>query len=138
VSKNAFAFLVIVVLFCGTVFAVNPGTEIMVPAAGRGPGAGGSLWVTALYVHNPNSTELEVSFSWLLRDHVNTNPQTVTRMIDGDSSLVLDDAIMDLFNMSGPQPTMMARLSNSRVPFRSYRLEFERSYLGRSLILSAF
>lgn len=110
-SKNAFAFFVVVVLLSGTVFAVNPGTEIMVPAAGRGPGAGGSLWVTALYIHNPNPTELQVSFSWLLRDHVNTNPQTVTRMIDGDSSLVLDDAIMDLFNMSSAGGAILIRAS---------------------------
>ncbi len=90
---------VVVVMVAVPTLAMHPGTEIVIPAAGRGNGAGGSLWVTSLNVLNPGTTDVEVTIAWLVRNNPNSTPQTTTRVVPAGSALVLDDAILDLFGM---------------------------------------
>ena len=91
--------LFVLILAAAPAVALHPGTEIVVPAAGRGNGAGGSLWITSLYVLNPNADAVDVSFGWLVRDRPNPNPQTVVRTIPAGEAMILDDAILELFGM---------------------------------------
>ncbi len=79
--------------------ALHPGTTVIVPAAARGAGAGGSLWATALYVLNPGADAVDVTFAWLVRDQANPAPQTATRTVGAGSTLVLEDAVLDLFGV---------------------------------------
>lgn len=83
-----------------SVFAIQSGTDLIVPAAGSGPGVAPAQWVTSLYLLNPGSASVEVSIAWLVRDSANPNPLTVTRTIPAGSALILDDAIFDLFGIS--------------------------------------
>ena len=82
-----------------TVVALHPGTEIVVPAAGRGGGAGGSLWVTSLNILNPGESDADVTFAWLVRNQANPTPQETTRTVAAGSTLVIEDAILDLFDL---------------------------------------
>ncbi len=79
--------------------ALEAGTDIVVPAAARGAGAGGSAWVTSLYILNPGDTLTTVTIAWLVRDQANPNPETVIRNIPAGQLLVIDDALMDLFGL---------------------------------------
>jgi hypothetical protein len=80
--------------------AIHPGTEIIVPAAARGQGAGGSVWVTAVTVLNPNDVDVDLSFGWLVRDQANPAPASAARTVEAGSTLVLEDALVDLFGIS--------------------------------------
>jgi len=90
----------LVLLLAPSAFAIQSGTDVIMPAASRGPGIAPSQWVTSLYVLNPGAVAVEVSFAWLVRDAANPNPLTVTRSIPAGAWLVLDDALVDLYGVA--------------------------------------
>ena len=55
------------------VFALNSGTDIIVPAAGRG-----GPWVTDLYIANPGNDTVTGTVFWLVRDTTNPDPDSFT------------------------------------------------------------
>ncbi|RLE26772.1 MAG: hypothetical protein DRJ61_18145, partial [Acidobacteria bacterium] len=68
-------FCLCVVMLIGLVLpieALNPGTDVLVPAAGRG-----GSWVTDLYVMNPGEVAVDGSVLWLIRDQANIDPMFV-------------------------------------------------------------
>lgn len=75
--------------------ALNPGTEIFVPAAAKtGP------WVTDMYVFNPGSSAASVSIYWLPRDTDNSSATPVNFTIQPGATLTLPDVILNTFGLS--------------------------------------
>jgi len=93
--------LLIVALAAGAApaFALNPGTDILVPAASRGPGQPGSMWMTDLYIFNPGSQTVSVTLSWLVRNQANPSPTGQTFSLLAGETLVLADVIQQTFGL---------------------------------------
>jgi hypothetical protein len=74
--------------------ALNPGTEIFVPAAARA-----TPWVTDMYIFNPGSAAANVSIYWLPRDTDNSSATPVNFTIQPGSTLALPDLISGTFGL---------------------------------------
>ncbi len=86
------------VMLIGTalpVGALNPGTDVLVPAAGRG-----GSWVTDLYVMNPGEVAVDGSVFWLVRGQANTNPISVPFSLQPGETLVMTDVVKDDFGLN--------------------------------------
>ncbi len=81
--------------------ALNPGTDVFVPAAGHSPGSGTSLWITDLFVYNPGSVTATVTVAWLPRSSDNSSPATANFNLAPGATLVLDDVVLDTFGVDG-------------------------------------
>lgn len=76
-------------------FALAPGQDVLVPAAGRV-----ASWVTDLVVMNPGETVTTVTIAWLVRGQANADPATVNYILGPGETLILDDVILDVFGQS--------------------------------------
>jgi len=74
--------------------------QSVVPAAGRGGGAGGSMWITSFNARNDGSSSASVSLLWLRRDQPNLEPLRYETTIPAGATLVMDDVIMEAFGLS--------------------------------------
>jgi hypothetical protein len=74
--------------------------QSIVPAAGRGPGAGGSMWITALNACNQGDVTATVTLLWFLRNQPNLAPQSYSTTIPAGATMVMDDVIMEAFGIS--------------------------------------
>jgi len=79
-------------LAAGPSEALSPGTDLLVPAAGRGGG-----WVTDLYVLNPSSETASVSIYWLVRGQANTDPTHMDYTLAPAETVNLEDVILNEF-----------------------------------------
>ena len=77
------------------VFALNSGTDIIVPAAGRG-----TPWVTDLYVGNPGATTVTGSIFWLVRDQPNPSPASISFTVAPGATAVYEDIILAEFGLA--------------------------------------
>jgi hypothetical protein len=95
--KRLIPMLSVVVLISSAAPAValNPGTDVLVPAAGRG-----GVWVTDLYVMNPNEAPVNGTLFWLIRDQSNPNPVSVSFTLEPGETRVLADVIREEFGIN--------------------------------------
>ena len=77
------------------VFALNSGTDIIVPAAGRG-----APWVTDLYVANPGDTTVTGSIFWLVRGQANPAPASISFSIAPGATAIYEDIIFEEFGLA--------------------------------------
>ncbi len=89
----------VTVLAAGSVLALNPGAELFVPAAARGAGTGGSVWMTDLYLFNPGTVSVTADISWLARNTDNSGATPVSFTVAPGQTLVLEDVILDTFGI---------------------------------------
>lgn len=87
----------VALLGAAPVLALNPGTDLLVPAAARGAGAAGSTWMTDLYLFNPGSESVAVTLSWLVRNQANPSPAVQTFALLAGETLVLEDVVFATF-----------------------------------------
>ncbi len=78
----------------------TPQLDIIVPAAARGAGSGGSVWLTRLYIRNTGTSRASVTLYWLERGEPNESPRSASLSIGAGDTAVLDDVILDSFAMS--------------------------------------
>jgi hypothetical protein len=78
-----------------SVEALNPGTDVLVPAAGRG-----GSWVTDLYVMNPGDAAVDGSVFWLVRGQANSNPISVPFSLEPGETLVMTDVLKEDFGLN--------------------------------------
>jgi hypothetical protein len=79
--------------------ALNPGTDVLVPAASRGAGVAESTWMTDLYLFNPGSESVAVTLSWLVRNQANPNPTSESFTLLPGETLVLEDVVFSTFGL---------------------------------------
>jgi hypothetical protein len=77
------------------VFALNSGTDIIVPAAGRG-----APWGTDLYVANPGDTTVTGTISWLVRGQSNLTPASISFSIAPGETAIYEDIILAEFGLA--------------------------------------
>lgn len=117
-------------------FALNPGTELVVPAAARGGGAGGSFWVTDLYLYNPGTGSVDADLYWLPRDTDNSGATPVRYTVPPGESVALPDAIQNVFGLAsgagairivatGGELVASSRILNTADPSGTYGQGFE-------------
>jgi hypothetical protein len=76
------------------------GTDVFIPSVGRGPGLAGSNWYSCIWVYNPGSTAVNVTYSLLERDQPNPTPAQVFDTIPAGSTYRLDNVVENLFGVS--------------------------------------
>ena len=76
--------------------ALNPGTDILVPAAGRA-----EPWRTDLYVMNPGSGTVSVTVEWLVRGQANPSPDSFTFSLGPGHTEIFEDIILEEFGFAG-------------------------------------
>jgi hypothetical protein len=76
-------------------FALLPGTDIIVPAAGRG-----APWGTDLYMNNPGETTVTGSIFWLVRGQSNLTPASISFSIAPGETAVYEDIILAEFGLA--------------------------------------
>jgi hypothetical protein len=64
-----------------------------VPAAARGAGASGSLWVTSLVISNPGDKPAAVTVEWLVRGQANPQPESFQVTVAGGATTRFDDVL---------------------------------------------
>jgi hypothetical protein len=79
--------------------ALTPGTDLVIPAAARGDGEAGSVWISSLYVSNPGDAPATVSLFWVHRSAALAAPDPVTFDLQPGTTEVLDDPILELFGL---------------------------------------
>ncbi len=84
--------------------ALNPGTEIFVPAAARA-----TPWVTDMYVFNPGSSAASISIYWLPRDTDNTGATSVNYTVAAGATLVLPDLLFNAFGLDSGAGAFLIR-----------------------------
>jgi len=94
ISVLCFSLVMLIALVL-PVEALNPGTDVLVPAAGRG-----GSWVTDLYVMNPGEVAVDGSVLWLVRGQVNTDPMSVPFSLQPGETLVMTDVLKDDFGLN--------------------------------------
>ncbi|MEE4273307.1 MAG: hypothetical protein V2I67_16655 [Thermoanaerobaculales bacterium] len=77
------------------VLALQSGTDIIVPAAGRG-----GVWVTDVYVANPGNETVTGSVYWLVRGQANPNPTSVAFSLAPGETAVFADIINADFGLA--------------------------------------
>ena len=77
------------------------GTDVFIPSLGSGPGASSSQWNACIWVHNPNSSPVNVTFRLLLRDQPNPSPQVYNATIPAGDTRRYDNAFATLFGATG-------------------------------------
>ena len=82
----------LIVLASVPALALNSGTDILVPAAGRA-----EPWRTDLYVMNPGSSPVAVTVSWLVRGQANPSPDSFTFSLAAGRTQIFEDIILDEF-----------------------------------------
>lgn len=98
--KRSWVVLAVVLLITSVGQAITPSYEVVVPAAVRGAGSGGSVWQLDLYLSNLGDESAAVSVHWLERNANNTSAIPASVTIDASETVVLEDALMSLFSMS--------------------------------------
>ncbi|MEX1308871.1 MAG: hypothetical protein AB1Z65_00475 [Candidatus Sulfomarinibacteraceae bacterium] len=90
------------------VFALNSGTDIIVPAAGRG-----APWGTDLYIANPGDTTVTGSVFWLVRGQANPSPASFTFSIEPGATAVYGDVILAEFGLASANGAFRVTASDS-------------------------
>jgi hypothetical protein len=77
------------------VLALQSGTDIIVPAAGRG-----GPWVTDLYIANTTDATVTGTVYWLVRDQLNLSPASITFTLAPGETAVYADIIVEEFGLA--------------------------------------
>jgi hypothetical protein len=99
-KRNALLVVLIILTCIPNAFSLTSGTDLLVPAAARGAGVGGSTWVTDLYIHNPSGQTVSVEVFWLERNRANRSPASQSFDIASGATLVLDDVVLETFGLA--------------------------------------
>lgn len=114
--------------------AVNPGTDVLIPAAGRGQGSGDSMWITSLFLTNPGDQEVPVTVSFLYRNPQGGEPPQEELNIEAGASLVYADVMAELFfieagggalRVTAPQPIVVSGAILNRASGEEFGQGFE-------------
>ena len=88
------AVVIALVASAAPVLALQSGTDIIVPAAGRG-----GPWVTDLYINNPGNTTVTGTVYWLVRDQGNPAPSSFTFSLAPRETGIYADVIREEFGL---------------------------------------
>ncbi len=105
------ASLAFLVLLAIPALAGFSGTDLILPAAGRVLGGGGSEFLTTGWVTNPNAEAVDVQFQFLEAGQANPNPVTVTDTLSPGQTKTYENLAETLFNRVGVLGAVRVRSS---------------------------
>lgn len=76
-------------------------TDVFLPSVGSAAGVPPAVWYTTVWVYNPGSTALDVTFRFLARDTENTSPATHTETVGALEVKRYDDIVQAMFAVKG-------------------------------------
>lgn len=94
-KKTAALAFAIHFLLASSAAALTVGNDVLVPAAARGEGQAGSMWITDLFILNPGSQSTTVELFWLKRGRANPSPESWIFSLQPGEALILDDVILN-------------------------------------------
>jgi collagen triple helix repeat protein len=100
-SLTLAASLMLLVLIACPAFANFASTDLILPAAGRVVGAGGTEFLTTGWVTNPNDEAVDVQFQFLEAGRSNPNPITVTDTLSAGQTKTYTNLGETLFGRPG-------------------------------------
>ncbi len=86
-----------------TALALNPSTDLFVPAAAQASGVSNGVpvhWATDLYLYNPGDASVTVNVYWLPRDTDNSQAEPVTFTVNPRQTLNLPNVIATTFGIT--------------------------------------
>jgi len=86
---------IVILACCSFTSALEPGTDVWVPAAART-----TTWVTDLFILNPGDGTASVDVYWLPRDHDNGGSTPIHFELGPEKTLVLADVIEGTFGLT--------------------------------------
>jgi hypothetical protein len=102
-TRHATRLLITAVAVLTIVCTVAPvlagfaGTDVFLPSVGRGPGSGGSVWYTTVWIHNPDASPALVRVYLLERDKDNSTSPSYTVTVPSGDTQRLEDTVWTLF-----------------------------------------
>jgi hypothetical protein len=118
-TRRFLTLAILLTLAVSPVLALNPGQDVIVPAAGRGGG-----WVTDLYINNPGDSTVSVTVAWLVRNQANPSPNTISFNLPAGATEVLDDVIANDFGLNSASGAFRVTTSGGEVVVNS-RIYFD-------------
>lgn len=118
------------------VSALNPGSDILVPAAARVPiPALDGDWVTDLFVMNPGEVAVNGSIFWLVRGQANPNPISVSFTLQPGETMVMADVLSEDFGLNQAAGAFRVVADtevvvNSRIYFSTGDMTFGQGFEG--------
>ncbi len=97
--RRLFLVLAVCLGSASSVFAGFTATDLIVPAAGRVEGAGGSQFYTTLYISNPGEQAADVVIQLLLAGQSNAAPARFNDTIPAGATKVYENPVERLFAM---------------------------------------
>jgi ketosteroid isomerase-like protein len=96
-KKNfvALPFACLALLAASSVFAIDPGDDLLIAGAART-----NRWIADLYINNPGATTVSVDVMWLERGQANPDPVTASFSVSAGETLILDDVLSNTFGMN--------------------------------------
>lgn len=95
------SLLIATCLAASPVFAAFAATDVILPAAGRVSGAGGSEFYTTVWVSNPGDTAVDIQMQFLAAGMPNLSPATVIDTLAPGQSRTYENIGETLFNLPG-------------------------------------
>jgi hypothetical protein len=96
----------------GPALANFAGTDLILPAAGRVLGAGGTEFLTTGWVTNPNERAVDVQFQFLEAGQANLSPVTVSDTLNAGQTKTYVNLAETLFHRSGVLGAVRVRSSD--------------------------
>ena len=88
------------------------GTDLILPAAGRVLGSGGTEFLTTGWITNPNDHAVDVQFQFLQSGQANVTPVTVTETLNAGQTKTYENLSESLFHISGVLGAVRVRSSD--------------------------
>ncbi len=110
-KSSMFSALILMILMSNPLFAGFADTDLILPAAGRVLGAGGSEFFTTGLVTNPNDHAVDVQFQFLQAGQANPAPLTVTDTLAAGQTKTYENLGETLFHRAGVLGAVRVRSS---------------------------
>ncbi|GAF84344.1 unnamed protein product, partial [marine sediment metagenome] len=108
--RPEFALCLGLMAFASSVLAIAPGDDLLIAGAART-----NRWHSDLYINNAGATTVSVDVLWLERDQANLNPVSRTFSIGPDETLILDDVLLNDFQMNNAAGAFRITVSGGEV-----------------------
>ena len=111
-SLLATSFLALFCTISNPAFANFAGMDLILPAAGRVIGAGGTEFLTTAWVTNPNDHAVDVQFQFLQSGQANITPVTVMDTLSAGQTKTYENLIDTVFHLGGVLGAVRVRSSD--------------------------
>ncbi len=111
-SSKVMLVVGLALLLAGPLQASFSGTDVFLPSVARAPGLAGSQWYTTVWIHNPNTSAVDVTIRFLVRNQPNPSPVSFSDTIPAGDTRMYRNAVATLFGVE--EGTGALRITSTR------------------------